>query len=400
MLRLAIVISHPIQYHAPLYTYLAKDGRFEIKVFYMSDRGSRPFFEEWSKTVVKYDNPILDGYEYVFLNPGEPKTWWQKRTEFVSFDLEEQLLKYAPQAVYFHGYNNPCFLKAMVACRKAGIPVLLRGENEDLLPRPLWRTMLRKLLLTVLLPQIDGFLYIGEYNKKFFLDRGISEKRLFYVPYSVDNAYFKAGLSQAEVDAVRRKIVRKYSLQEETRLFIYTHKLRDTMKPLDAVSAFCSMAQAERHNAALFMCGDGDLRNQAESLAADCANAKVIFTGYLSQADLKEHMLASDVMINPAIEPWCCSVSEGLACGLAMISSDMVVGWPDMVVSEKNGYVYPCGDLQELSNLIGKFCSMPADKLIRMKMESLKLSEKLSFATCADGLETAMQNVCLDAMGK
>jgi glycosyltransferase involved in cell wall biosynthesis len=400
MLRLAIVISHPIQYHAPLYTHLAKDGRFQIKVFYMSDRGSRPFYEEWSKTVVKYDNPILDGYEYVFLKPGEPKTWWQKRTEFISFDLEEQLLEYAPQAVYFHGYNNLCFLKAMTACRKAGIPVLLRGENEDLLPRPLWRTSLRKLLLTVLLPQIDGFLYIGEYNKQFFLDRGISAKKLFYVPYSVDNNYFRAGLTQAEVDAIRRKIVCKYSLQEESRLFIYTHKLRDTMKPLDAVSAFCNMSRSERHNAVLFMCGDGDLRSQAESLAAECAGAKVIFTGYLSQADLKEHMLASDVMINPAIEPWGCSVSEGLACGLAMISSDMVVGWPDMVLPGKNGYVYPCGDLQELSNLINKFCSMPADNLSQMKMESLKLSEKLSFATCADGLEEAMQNVHSGVMRK
>jgi glycosyltransferase involved in cell wall biosynthesis len=148
------------------------------------------------------------------------------------------------------------------------------------------------------------------------------------------------------------------------------------------------------------MCGDGDLRHQAESLAADCANARVIFTGYISQADLKEHMLASDVMINPAIEPWGCSVSEGLACGLAMISSDMVAGWPDMVVSGKNGYVYPCGDLQDLSKLISKFCSMPADDLIRMKMESLKLSEKLSFATCADGLEAAMRNICSSAMRK
>jgi glycosyltransferase involved in cell wall biosynthesis len=391
MFRLAVVISHPIQYHAPLYTYLAKDGRFQIKVFYMSDRGSRPFYEEFSKTVVKYDNPILDGYEYVFLNAGEPKTWWEKKTEFMSFDLEDRLLDYAPQAVYFHGYNNPSFLKAILACRKAGIAVFLRGENEDLLPRPLWRSALRKLLLSALLPRIDGFLYIGEYNKKFFLDRGISEEKLFFVPYSVDNNYFKAGISQLDYDSIRKKIIRKYSLPEETRIFIYTHKLRDTMKPLDAVLGF---RDAACHNATLFMCGDGDLRAQAESLAADCAAGKIIFTGYLSQADLKEHMLASDVMINPAIEPWGCSVSEGLACGLAMISSDMVAGWPDMVIPGKNGYVYPCGDMQDISTLIRKFCSMPPGDLTRMKDESLKLSEYLSFATCADGLAEAMRNTC------
>ena len=82
MHRLAIVISHPIQYHAPIYSYLAEDGRFQIKVFYMSDRGARPFYDKFSGRVVQYDNPILVGYEYVFLNSGEPRTWWQQKTEF------------------------------------------------------------------------------------------------------------------------------------------------------------------------------------------------------------------------------------------------------------------------------------------------------------------------------
>jgi glycosyltransferase involved in cell wall biosynthesis len=199
---------------------------------------------------------------------------------------------------------------------------------------------------------------------------------------------------QAESDSIRNRILGKYSLSKESRLFIYTHKLRDTMKPLDAVRAFCDMARPNRHDATLFMCGDGELRAEAENIAADCANGRIIFTGYLSQADLREHMLASDVMINPAIEPWGCTVSEGLACGLAMISSDMVVGWPDMVIEGRNGSVYRCGDLKELSNLINRFCSLPADELSRMKAESLKLSEKLSFATCADGLAIAMRNTC------
>src|SRR5207245_9464031 len=79
MHRLAIVISHPIQYHAPLYGYLAKDGRFQIKVFFMSDRGARPFYEKFSGTMVRYDNPILEGYDHAFLHSGEPENWWHER---------------------------------------------------------------------------------------------------------------------------------------------------------------------------------------------------------------------------------------------------------------------------------------------------------------------------------
>jgi len=138
MHRLGIVISHPIQYHAPLYGYLAKDRRFRIKVFYMSDRGARPFYEKFSGRVVQYDNPILEGYEYEFLNSGEPRTWWQQKTEFVHLGLSKELLNFDPHAVYFHGYTNPSFWFAMLICKRKGIKVLLRGENEDVLPRPWW----------------------------------------------------------------------------------------------------------------------------------------------------------------------------------------------------------------------------------------------------------------------
>lgn len=391
MFRLAIVISHPIQYHAPLYNYLAKDARFQIKVFYMSDRGARSFYDNFSKTIVKYDNPILEGYEYVFLNSGRPTSWWRKKTEFQNIGLSKKLLSFSPQAVYFHGYDNPSFWPAILACRKTGIKVFLRGESEDMLPRPLWRAWLREVFLKVVLPNIDGFLYIGKRNKEFFVKRNVAESRFFYVPYSVDNIYFRAGCSQGELDNIRRRIIDKYRLEEEFRLFIYTHKLRPTMRPLDTVRAFCDSIVTNNSRAVLIMCGDGELRPQAERLAKTKGKGRVMLAGYLGQNDLREHMLASDVMINSAEEPWGCSVNEGLASGLVIICSDLVVGWPDMVVPGVNGYVYRCGDVHELSQLIHRLCLLSSRDLAIMKEESLTISRKLSFATCADGLMAAKQ---------
>src|SRR2546423_633650 len=83
VIRLAIVVSHPIQYHAPLYTFLAKDGRFDLRVFYMTDRGARAYYDAFAKTTVTFDNPILNGYEYEFLRTGEPEGWWSKKTELM-----------------------------------------------------------------------------------------------------------------------------------------------------------------------------------------------------------------------------------------------------------------------------------------------------------------------------
>lgn len=394
MFRLAVAIEHPIQYHAPLYSYLARDGRFELKIFFMSDRGARPFYEKFTRRVVRYDNPILEGYAHLFMNPGEPRGWWKRKTEFINFRLGEELLRFSPQAVYFHGYMNPSFWWAIRQCRKRGIRMLLRAESEDLLPRPFWRYWLREAFLKLLFPRIDGFLTIGTRNREFFLKRNVPIDKLFFVPYSVDNGYFRDGCSPAQLNHTRGEIFHRYGLKGETRLFIYTHKFRPTMRPLDALRAFCDLVYSRPIRAALILCGDGQLRPQMERLAAERGKGRIFFTGYLSQAELRKHLLASDVMVNPACEPWGCSLNEGLASGLAIISSDKVGGWPDMVLPGVNGYVYPCGEVKALSQLMERMYLLSSHDLTKMQEESLSLSRTFSFATCADGLEQAMRILC------
>lgn len=387
--RLAIAISHPIQYHAPLYSHLARDGRFELKVFFMSDRGVRAFFDPFAQTMVRFDNPLVSGYDHVFLHQGEPKTWTEKKTERISFKLKDGIAQFAPDAVYFHGYTNPSFWPAMRWCRRTGVRVLLRGENEDLLPRPAWKNVARESFLRLLIPRIDAFLYIGRANKEFFLRRGVPESKLFYVPYSVDNGYFRGGVSEEELARIRTSLRERYGLPPETRLFVYTHKFRETMRPVDAVAAFGRAAASFPRPAALLMCGEGELRGEVEAEAAQHPSAKIILTGFLKQSDLREHLIGSDVMVNPAIEPWGCSVNEGIASGLAQISSDMVAGYPDMVRSG-NGLVYRCGDVDALAEEIRLMASLPDAELGAMQEESLRLAtEELSFATCADGLFAA-----------
>lgn len=393
MIRLAIVISHPIQYHAPLYRFLADDGRFDLKVFFMTDRGARPYFDVFAGTMVQYDNPILGGYDSTFLRTGEPKGKWEQRTEFMQFSLRRALAGWSPEAVYFHGYDNPAFWPAMAWCRRHGVTVLLRGENEDVLERPPLRRTARELFLRTLLPRIDAFLYIGVENKQFFLRRGIPESRLFYVPYSVDNDYFRAGASDAEIAEIRAAVRATYGLEPGVRLFIYTHKLRGTMRPLDAVNAFVLAAPSFARPAALLVCGDGELRAECEE-AARASPAPVVFAGFISQSSLRQHMLASDVMVNPAIEPWGCTVNEGLASGLAMIAADKVVGWPDMVRSGVNGEVYPTGELDALARLLEEFVRCSDVEIERRKAASLHLAEtELSFRTCADGIAAAIDTV-------
>lgn len=73
MKKLVIVISHPIQYHAPLYTRIAQRHRFDLQVIFHNDRGVRSYFDPLANATVAYDNNLLDGYAHEFLTRASPK---------------------------------------------------------------------------------------------------------------------------------------------------------------------------------------------------------------------------------------------------------------------------------------------------------------------------------------
>src|SRR4051812_15223029 len=62
--RLAIVVSHPIQYYAPLYQRLAKRDDVAIKVFYTWHAGAGPIQDAGFGMPVAWDIPLTEGYEF------------------------------------------------------------------------------------------------------------------------------------------------------------------------------------------------------------------------------------------------------------------------------------------------------------------------------------------------
>ncbi len=65
--RLAIVISHPIQYYAPIYRELAKLPGLELKVFFACDWGVQPSLDPGFGQTFAWDVPLLEGYAHEFL---------------------------------------------------------------------------------------------------------------------------------------------------------------------------------------------------------------------------------------------------------------------------------------------------------------------------------------------
>jgi hypothetical protein len=58
-MRLAIILTHPIQYYTPVFQQLQKQGNITIKVFYTNGENSKKQFDPGFGRYIHWDIPLL-----------------------------------------------------------------------------------------------------------------------------------------------------------------------------------------------------------------------------------------------------------------------------------------------------------------------------------------------------
>jgi hypothetical protein len=88
--KLAIVTTHPIQYYAPLFRLLHKQGIVAIKVFYTYEKVEQVFDDGFGKSF-SWDIPLLDGYEYSFVsnNGNTNKGFWDVTNPTLNKEIQQ-----------------------------------------------------------------------------------------------------------------------------------------------------------------------------------------------------------------------------------------------------------------------------------------------------------------------
>ena len=65
--RLAVVVSHPIQYYAPWFAHLAAEPDLTLHVFHLWDFGTHQRFDPGFGQTLQWDVPLLEGYPSSFV---------------------------------------------------------------------------------------------------------------------------------------------------------------------------------------------------------------------------------------------------------------------------------------------------------------------------------------------
>jgi len=354
MFRIAYFVSHPIQYQAPLLRMIAADLDISLKVFFYSDFSLRAYQDPGFGRSVQWDIPLVDGYDYQFLDCWGSKQYQNVVRQPVARDILQQLKVGQFDAVWVHGWSWFCSLQAILAAKQLGIPVLLRGESNGLTePVHSVKQGIKALFLSWLFKRIDYFLYIGTLNCRFYQQYGISDERLFLFPYAVDNDYFQREVATAH--SHRKQFRESLQLEPGRPIILYAAKLIEQKRPQDLLAAYrlLSADGVKEPEPYLLFVGDGVLRSHLESEAQETGWNSIRFLGFRNQSEMPAMYDLCDVFVLPSgFEPWGLAINEVMNAGKAVVVSDRVGCALDLVIDQGNGRIFPAGDVKALADAV------------------------------------------------
>ena len=154
MKKLAIIITHPIQYYSPLFKLISDRNRIKIKVFYTWEQSKEKVFDKKFGKEIKWDIPLLEGYDYTFIkniakNPGSGQF-----KGVINPSLTKEIENWKADAILVYGWNHQSHFKAM-RYFKGKIPVYFRGDSTLLDEKKGVKTILRRIWLKFVYRYID-----------------------------------------------------------------------------------------------------------------------------------------------------------------------------------------------------------------------------------------------------
>ena len=384
-LKLGVLVSHPIQYFVPVYRQLALAKGIELTVLYRTRVGVDEYHDEGFGQTVKWDIPLLGGYQHHFLSN-------KNKIAGIEWGIVAALLHQRFDAVLIHGYNSATNLLAIFIARIIGTKVLMRGDTR-------WqehhqRTGLKSLLKRLLFKCCNGFVSIGTLNRAYYLQHGLPSARIFFAPFCVNNEQFAA--SPVTKVQARKDIRTALQLQADTEIVLFASKLVKRKRTDDLIRAFATL-EGEFPTACLVIAGSGDEQASLQYLSESLRIKQIRFVGFQNQTQLPPLYAATDVFVLPSDEePWGLVINEVMAAGVPVIVSNEVGAAPDLVEGKGTGIVYRCGDVDALSQAL-RLLLGSATMRKQMADSGVQLIESWSVNVCADGIARAARAVIANA---
>ncbi len=396
-MRLAYLVSHPIQYQAPLLRRIAQEADIDLTVFFGSDFSVRGYKDEGFGVGVKWDVPLLDGYHHEFL-PQLRQTTGVGVASPLNHGIFSRLRGRNDaqpfDALWVHGYATINAMHGIIAANALGIPVLLRAESwlrdRD---RSGMKLAIKGLFLDMLKHLVDATLPIGSLNAAYWSHYFGEDFPQFLMPYAVDNSYFQQRAFAAR--SGRAALLADLDLDPRRPVILFASKLQHRKHCGDLLEAYLHLAPAPGAEPfpSLIIVGDGEARAELEARVAATGLKSVRFCGFRNQSELPRFFDIASVFVLPSQhEPWGLIVNEVMNAGRAVIVSDDVGCQPDLITDGVEGAIFPARDVAALTDALHRVLATP-ETAAAMGQRALERIQSWSFEEDVRGLRRALAEV-------
>jgi len=348
-LRLLAIGTHPVQYAVPIFRRMATHPRLDLHVAYCSLRGAEAGYDPEFGTQVKWDVPLLDGYEWTLVpNKGSGAgTFWGLNNPGLRKIIREENFD---AVLCYTGYLRASFWVARAAAKRAQAAFLFGADATTLEPRDgkIWKKWVKKVTWPYVFGLADQVIVPSSGTRDLMRSLRIPEDHITLTPYSVDNNWWIA--QAALVDRVIER--QKLGLREEEKAILFCAKLQPWKRPMDLLRAF---AKANLPDTKLIFAGEGPQRAELEAESALLGiTASVKFLGFTNQSTLPGLYKVVDLMVLPSsYEPFAVVVNEAMCCGCPVMVSDQVGAARDLIQPIAPDFVFPARNVDALAEKLG-----------------------------------------------
>jgi glycosyltransferase involved in cell wall biosynthesis len=384
MKKLAIITSHPIQYHAPWFRLLSEETLISSKVFYLWDAGVNRTLDPGFRQAIQWDIPLLAGYDSEFVPNISKKPGTSHFGGLRNPSLLESVKAYVPDAVLMMGYNYASLMHFIWHWQKRDTPLLFRGDSHRLVNKKSVKEWARRKFISSIYQSFAGFLYVGKANYEYFRYHGIQEDRLFFAPHAVDNDRFFAQHEVSQQAALWKEELR---IPKEHAVILFAGKFEAKKRPLDLLEAFL---KADIENVILLFVGSGPMEQLMRTASKNHPNVR--FASFQNQSLMPRTYAIADLFVLPSYGPaetWGLAINEAMCMSCPVIASTHVGCAQDLIHPGENGLIFPAGDIDAFTETLREAFS-DMDRLKTWGEKSRRIIEDYSYAQTTRGLINAL----------
>jgi glycosyltransferase involved in cell wall biosynthesis len=348
--RLAIIISHPIQYYAPLFRLIAQETKIELMVFYTWGEASMGFkYDPDFGKAIEWDIPLLEGYNHTFVTNTSSDPGSHQFKGIINPSLNHEIEAWNPGAIWVWGWAFDSHLKVMRHF-KGKVPVWFRGDST-LIDEPKGfslKKMARRMFLTWVYRHVDKAFYVGTHNKTYFKKHGLKENQLVYAPHAVDNERFSDETGEKAIRALGWKKDLGFNETDIVVLFAGKLELKKNPRFIFELSKAIDTAGVK-----FLIVGNGILESELKAQTKN--DSSFVFLDFQNQSQMPLLYRVADFFILPSLGPgetWGLSINEALVSGTKVLASEFCGGAIDLINDENGLRFNPKTELNKTRNYI------------------------------------------------